>query len=82
MFDVMKGEFDDILRKGLGLTQGSELHTHLLELAERIHDEAQNPGASDTYRMCLWLSKWEDQVKLVISQQVCFESSFPEILNF
>jgi len=82
MFDVLKGEFDGFLRKGLGLTQGWELHTHLLELAEQIHDEAQYPGASDTYRMFLQLSKWEDQVKLVISQQVCFKSSFCRNFNF
>ena len=57
IFDVLEGEFDGILRRGLGLIQGSELHTHVLELTGQIHEEVQYPGASDTYCMLLQLSK-------------------------
>lgn len=74
MLEILKGKLDGILRKGL--TKGLELkkHTHLMELAEHIQNEAEFPGASGTYSLLLELYKWENQVKAVISQQVCLES--------
>ena len=69
VFEVLKGKLDRILRKGLGLTL--ESHIHLLELAQKIENEIQYPGASDTYCLLLEWSKWENKVKSVIRQQVC-----------
>jgi len=69
VFEVLKGELDSILRKGLSLTCSLK-HTHLLELAEQIQNDSEYPGASGTYCILLELSKCENQVKFVISQQV------------